>query len=101
MSKRGADEGGDGNQAYLKRQKLSNPVNTAPTGPEDVIQSGRQLRQLLSFNQDSGRTRHGILLRTCHLRVQMLTQIQVSNLSRCSWTLFPMQRLRMHLQHPY
>lgn len=61
MSKRFADDGGDGNQAYLKRQKLSNPVNTAPTGPEEEIRSGKQLRQLLSFSQDSGRSRHGRL----------------------------------------
>jgi nucleolar pre-ribosomal-associated protein 1 len=45
----------DGNQAYLKRQKISHVVSSA----EDV-QSSRQLKQLLAFDQDAGRAKHGI-----------------------------------------
>lgn len=44
----------DGSQAYLKRQKISHVVSSA----EDV-QSSRQLKQLLAFDQDAGRAKHG------------------------------------------
>lgn len=58
MSKRAAAAGAagsdDGLAAYNKRQKVSHDV---PTG-EDITSSG-QLRQLLSFDQDLRRSRHG------------------------------------------
>lgn len=44
----------DGAQAYLKRQKISHVITSA----EDV-QSARQLKQLLAFDQDFGRAKHG------------------------------------------
>jgi nucleolar pre-ribosomal-associated protein 1 len=59
MSKRNADEVLDGNQAYLKRQRISNPTKPSSIGPEEEILSGRQLRQLLTFNQDATKSRHG------------------------------------------
>jgi len=60
MGKRPAEEIVDGNQAYLKRQKLSNPVTLKPVAGEEV-HSGKQLRQILAFDQNIGRSRHGIL----------------------------------------
>ncbi|KFZ14576.1 hypothetical protein V502_06014 [Pseudogymnoascus sp. VKM F-4520 (FW-2644)] len=49
---------GDGHDAYLKRQKLSHGLKTANT--QEEIQSGRQLQQLLGFDQDLARGKHGI-----------------------------------------
>jgi nucleolar pre-ribosomal-associated protein 1 len=57
MAKRPAEEVDDGNQAYLKRQKISNP-GKAISAPEE-IRSGRQLRQILAFNQDSSQSKRG------------------------------------------
>jgi len=59
MAKRTADEFEDGNQAYLKRQRIStNSSSSAPSNPADEIRSARQLRQILSFDQDAGRSKH-------------------------------------------
>ncbi|KFY33787.1 hypothetical protein V494_07333 [Pseudogymnoascus sp. VKM F-4513 (FW-928)] len=58
MSKRAPVDIGDGHDAYLKRQKLSHGVKTAITQQE--IQSGRQLQQLLGFDQDLAKGKHGI-----------------------------------------
>lgn len=57
MAKRPADDVEDGNQAYLKRQKISNPGK--PVAPAEEVRSGRQLRQILAFDQDSGRSKRG------------------------------------------
>ena len=56
-SKRAPVDIGDGHDAYLKRQKLSHGLKTANTQQE--IQSGRQLQQLLGFDQDLARGKHG------------------------------------------
>lgn len=58
MSKRPSEvvEGGD--QAYQKRQRISNVTKTTYTSVD--IQSARQLKQTLAFDQDSGRSKHGI-----------------------------------------
>ncbi len=56
MAKRPSEDVVDGHQAYLKRQKIT---NTANEGPGDEISSGRQLRQLLTFDQDAARSKHG------------------------------------------
>jgi nucleolar pre-ribosomal-associated protein 1 len=57
MSKRAPVDIGDGHDAYLKRQKLSHGLKTVNTQQE--IQSGRQLQQLLGFDQDLARGKHG------------------------------------------
>ncbi|KAG0652528.1 URB1 ribosome biogenesis 1 [Hyphodiscus hymeniophilus] len=57
MAKRPA-EAEDGNQAYLKRQKISNPGKLS--APAEEIRSGKQLRQTLAFDQDSGRSKQAI-----------------------------------------
>lgn len=57
MSKRAPVDIGDGHDAYLKRQKLSHGLKTANT--QEEIQSGRQLQQLLGFDQDLARGKHG------------------------------------------
>jgi nucleolar pre-ribosomal-associated protein 1 len=56
MGKRPAAEIADGNQAYLKRQKITSTANVAPA---DEITSARQLRKLLAFDQDAARSKHG------------------------------------------
>jgi nucleolar pre-ribosomal-associated protein 1 len=56
MGKRPADEVLDGNQAYLKRQKITSSTNAAPA---EQISSARQLRKLLTFDQDVARSKHG------------------------------------------
>lgn len=56
MGKRPIEEVVDGKQAYLKRQKIT---NTANTDPADEINSARQLRKLLAFDQDAARSKHG------------------------------------------
>ena len=48
--------GGDGAAAFRKRQKISHEVPTS----EDVT-SSEQLRELLAFDQDLRRARHGNL----------------------------------------
>lgn len=57
MAKRPVEDVEDGNQAYLKRQKISN-TGKVSTGAEE-IGSARQLRQILVFGQDSARSKHG------------------------------------------
>ncbi|KAE9371565.1 hypothetical protein N431DRAFT_484088 [Stipitochalara longipes BDJ] len=57
MGKRPADEVVNGNQAYLKRQKITSSTNAASP---DEISSARQLRKLLAFDQDAARSKHGI-----------------------------------------
>ncbi|PMD62487.1 uncharacterized protein K444DRAFT_525099 [Hyaloscypha bicolor E] len=57
MGKRPAEEVVDGNQAYLKRQKITASVNAAPA---DEVCSARQLRKLLAFDQNAARSKHGI-----------------------------------------
>jgi hypothetical protein len=60
MSKRAPVDIGDGHDAYLKRQKLSHGLKTANTAIiQQEIQSGRQLQQLLGFDQDLARGKHG------------------------------------------
>jgi nucleolar pre-ribosomal-associated protein 1 len=58
MAKRSAEDIDDGNQAYLKRQKISS-VGTKAPGLAEEIRSARQLRQILAFDQDAGRSKHG------------------------------------------
>lgn len=60
MSKRAPVDLGDGHDAYMKRQKLSHGLKTANT--QEEIQSGRQLQQLLAFDQDLARGKHGTYL---------------------------------------
>ncbi|PMD35805.1 hypothetical protein L207DRAFT_637001 [Hyaloscypha variabilis F] len=57
MGKRPADEIVNGNQAYLKRQKIKSSTNITPP---DEINSARQLRKVLAFDQDAARSKHGI-----------------------------------------
>ena len=57
MAKRHAEEVEDGNHAYLKRQKISNPGKVST--PVEEIRSARQLRQVLAFDQDSSRSKSG------------------------------------------
>ena len=59
MGKRGAEEVEDGNEAYLKRQKISNSKSTGANTTTEEVRSGRQLRQSLAFDQDAGRAKHG------------------------------------------
>jgi nucleolar pre-ribosomal-associated protein 1 len=58
MGKRPSDEIVDGNQAYLKRQKIKSSTNIAPP---DEINSATQLRKVLAFDQDAARSKHGKL----------------------------------------
>ncbi|KAH7355214.1 ribosome 60S biogenesis N-terminal-domain-containing protein [Rhexocercosporidium sp. MPI-PUGE-AT-0058] len=61
MAKRPAEESADGNEAYLKRQKITSSARSAPpAGPPIEICSGQQLRQVLAFDQDSGRSKRAI-----------------------------------------
>ena len=59
MGKRAAEDIEDGNLAYLKRQKIGNVVEK--TNPAVEIHSGKQLRQLLAFDQDAARSKNGKL----------------------------------------
>jgi len=66
MSKRSLNPAEDvtsGNDAYLKRQKISHPnhTQTQVVASAEDIQSSRQLKQLLAFDQDVGRSKHGKL----------------------------------------
>lgn len=72
MAKRYAEEVEDGNQAYLKRQRISGA--TQPFSAPAEIRSARQLRQILAFDQDTGRAKHG--MRENHLKLLLLTRIQ-------------------------
>ena len=59
MAKRPVEEIENGNEGFSKRQKISKPgMVSAPVGE---IRSGRQLQQILAFDQDSGRSRRGKL----------------------------------------
>ena len=58
MGKRSVEDVGDGDQAYLKRQKITSTIKTTTT-TED-IRSARQLQQTLAFDQDAGRSKHGM-----------------------------------------
>lgn len=62
MSKRPAEDTADGNEAFLKRQKISFQTQQQPVEklkPADEIKSAKQLKQLLTFQQNSGQLRHG------------------------------------------
>jgi len=61
MVKRGADEIVDGNEAYLKRQKIGNSAGNSNANhvAAEEIRSARQLRQTLAFDQDNSRAKHG------------------------------------------
>jgi nucleolar pre-ribosomal-associated protein 1 len=55
MAKRTTDwPAEDGSQAYLKRQKIKHVTNSI-----EEIQSSNQLQQLLAFDQNIGRAKHG------------------------------------------
>jgi hypothetical protein len=56
MAKRAADVE-DGSLAYQKRQKISTSVHIS--SPAEEITSARQLRQILAFDQDVARSKHG------------------------------------------
>ena len=58
MAKRPA-EPEDGEQAYIKRQKLSAQIETAPVTATETVHSARQLKQLLAFDQDAKRAKQG------------------------------------------
>jgi hypothetical protein len=60
MAKRLADEPLDGEYAYLKRSRISTPMKSMKIGPVEEINSGKQLRKLLRFDQDPGRSKHGM-----------------------------------------
>jgi hypothetical protein len=55
MAKRSAGEAFDGNEVYLKRQKLTTGLNLAQNG----IHNGAQLRQALAFDQDLRHAKQG------------------------------------------
>lgn len=57
MGKRSSEVVEDGDQAYQKRQRISNVTKTTYTSVD--IQSARQLQQTLAFDQDAGRSKHG------------------------------------------
>lgn len=78
MVKRGAEEIVDGNQAYLKRQKIGNTsINHVAT---EEIRSGKQLRQTLAFDQDNSRAKHG--------KKMQFKPKQASSLTSNSYTIF-------------
>ncbi|RDW69720.1 putative ribosome biogenesis protein urb1 protein [Coleophoma cylindrospora] len=62
MVKRSVDSVEDGAQAYQKRQKISinAPYTETEVQPVDQVKSGRQLRQILTFDQDAGRAKRAI-----------------------------------------
>lgn len=58
MAKRAAeDEALDGNQAYLKRQRISKPGR--PIANIEEIRSARQLQTTLAFDQNADHARLG------------------------------------------
>jgi hypothetical protein len=59
MAKRPVDEVVDGNDAYLKRQKLTHSVEKQSSTPIEEIRSGKQLQRILAFDQNAARSRHG------------------------------------------
>lgn len=73
MVKRAAEDIQDGNEAYLKRQKITNSTSSgANTTTTEEIRHGRQLRQLLAFDQDLGRAKSG-QFGLCPLKCIVLT----------------------------
>ncbi|KAH7411257.1 ribosome 60S biogenesis N-terminal-domain-containing protein [Cadophora sp. MPI-SDFR-AT-0126] len=61
MAKRPAEENVDGNEAYLKRQRITSSSRSGPATASPIeIRSGEQLRQILAFDQDSGRSKQAI-----------------------------------------
>ncbi|KAK6586922.1 hypothetical protein PZA11_000212 [Diplocarpon coronariae] len=61
MAKRPAEENVDGKEAYLKRQKITTSVRSSPpAGPPIAIRSGKQLRQVLAFDQNAARSKQAI-----------------------------------------
>lgn len=81
MAKRPAEDPVDGEQAYLKRSRISKPVKFTKTGPVEEVKSGKQLQQLLTFDQDQGRSKHGKWL-YYHTRGYSLITRQVYNASK-------------------
>lgn len=61
MAKRPVEDVDHGAAAYPKRQKTSNLGVTKAATPVTEIRSGRQLRQLLAFDQDRTNANHGKL----------------------------------------
>ncbi|RFU26614.1 hypothetical protein B7463_g9742, partial [Scytalidium lignicola] len=57
MVKRPSTDADTGQAAYQKRQKISGPKSI---GAIEDVQSGKQLQKLLVFEQDRGRSKHGI-----------------------------------------
>jgi hypothetical protein len=87
MSKRYADpKNADGEEAYNKRQKIKHVA----TATED-IQSSRQLQQLLAFDQDVARAKHGKLLTPDPLPELLLIDAQASTHSNLSSMVSPMK----------
>lgn len=86
MAKRPAAGDEDGRAAYLKRQRITPFEKTAIL--ED-IHSAAQLKAILTFDQDAGRLKTGIL--TCYLwRSNLLTyeqELERSNLSSINFLL--------------
>lgn len=58
MAKRSAEDIENGDQAYIKRQKISNTTKTF--NPPEEIRSARQLQQILAFSQDAAQEKHAI-----------------------------------------
>ncbi|TAQ86965.1 hypothetical protein B7494_g4722 [Chlorociboria aeruginascens] len=81
MSKRSADVVEDGNQVYLKRQKITQVSLSNPSSTEE-IRSARQLKQLLSFDQDLGRAKHG--MQSLKIFLDAFAAAETDNASRIS-----------------
>ncbi|PBP16834.1 ribosome biogenesis protein Urb1 [Diplocarpon rosae] len=61
MAKRPAEDSSNGNEAYLKRQKITHSIRSTPSaGPPIIIRSGKQLRQVLAFEQNLARSKQAI-----------------------------------------
>jgi hypothetical protein len=58
MIKRPVEDAEDGDQAYLKRQRIFAPVKGSNL--IEGISSGRQLQKTLTFDQDVTRSRQGM-----------------------------------------
>jgi nucleolar pre-ribosomal-associated protein 1 len=58
MGKRKVEDILDGKEAYQKRQKITKSAPVTITTEE--IRSARQLGRLLAFDQDAGRSKHGM-----------------------------------------
>lgn len=78
MSKRYAEDEGEGDQAYLKRQKISFGSNEAIASANPSIdleiRSARKLRQILAFDQDVTQSKKGTA-RNSELSPGVLTDI--------------------------